>query len=176
MKPTNPENILKAFISILFAIGLWVIVRYYTPIQDESKLSTQIANQFQVSVNVLQSCTYLTKVYPTEVSNLPKIVSSLDIYLSRLDLPGICGLAIKGNIILFPEFWARNSQDCYDIDPSEVLAHETLHLIGLPRHNYSIFDTNPEHLAKELKDPIENVITNCFEEAYAKALARIERN
>lgn len=125
-----------------------------------SEISSEARADLYKGVSVLGTCEKLKAKYPKEYAKINEIFDQTTIIFSLEDDENLCAFASSCNnaIILYPGVWKYHTQLCYDARQDKVLAHEFLHLIGLPPHK--AYNTYKEF---ELADPIMDMIYNCFD-------------
>lgn len=150
---------MKLVIALVASVTLFVWVKQ-APLDTNTRtnITSQAYRDLDRGVSVLTDCDYFKTKYPWAYDKLR--TTKVEIVILRTYITGVCAAAPfdMNTIFIFPSAWRELSPGC-DVG-APLLAHEYLHILGLPPHKQ--YDTYGEY---EAQDPIEIVITKCFGKA-----------
>ena len=117
------------------------------------------------AAKTLQHCVYLHKTYPESYAKIQSVSDKTMVILSEVDIKGVAAIAvipidptITPKIFISDYLWDdKNPRFNFGVDYKKVMAHELLHLIGLPNHK--VYKTYEEY---KFNDEIEFTIKACF--------------
>lgn len=123
-------------------------------------LIQETAIAFDDAILALRNCQFLKDNYPKQYNEIiPMSAETLINLHATQAMPKTCAVGDRelNMIIIFPTVWVKHSKGCYNDDRVMLLAHEFMHVIGLPLHKQ--YDTYDAYMKD---DPIEKAMRQCF--------------